>query len=169
LTPFNLLRERADLRSWVADWSIRWACYPLSPPNFDGSPSYFTASESKSSIENISDPIKLCIRGILVNAIKGDPQYRQRLPACLNSRIHFKYGLRITCSRGVSSYHQAEDPRFKTMTAELSHYLDVRTGPTRQCCIQNSRIGFLTRPTSVDRMLESVDRKQASHPSFKRK
>jgi hypothetical protein len=44
--------------------------------------------------------------------------------------------------RGVSSYHQAEDPRFKTMTAELSHYLDVRTGPTRQCSLQNSRIGF---------------------------
>ena len=31
---------------------------------------------------------------------------------------------------------------FKTMTAELSHYLDVRTCPTRQCCIQNSRTGF---------------------------
>ena len=42
----------------------------MSPPNFDGSASYFVAAESRSSIESIGDSNKLCIREILVDVIK---------------------------------------------------------------------------------------------------
>ena len=63
--------------------------------------------------------------------------------------------------RGVSSYHQAEDPRFKTMTAEP---LSRRTDRSDQAMLYPEFTHWLlTRPTSVDSMLESVDRKQASH------
>src|SRR3954469_18016143 len=43
---------------------------PLSPPNFDGSASYFAAGESRSEIKNIGNPNKLCIPGILVDVLK---------------------------------------------------------------------------------------------------
>jgi hypothetical protein len=70
LSAVQFAEERANLPPLVADWPIRWVCSPLSPPNFDGSASYFAAGESRSSIENIGDPNKLCIPGILMDVIK---------------------------------------------------------------------------------------------------
>jgi hypothetical protein len=59
-----------NLPSWVADWSLGWVSSPLSPPNFDGSASYFAAGNTKALIEDIGDPNKLRIRGLVLDTTK---------------------------------------------------------------------------------------------------
>lgn len=74
LGTVQYLEARADhLPSWVADWSLGWVSSPLSRPNFDGSASYFAAGNTKALIEDISDPNKLFVRGIVFDMIKENP------------------------------------------------------------------------------------------------
>jgi len=110
-----------NLPSWVADWSIGWVCSPLSPPKFDGSASYFAGGESKSSIENIGDPNKLCIPGILVDVIKetlsADRDFQHVSTAeYISDIVHALYI--------PEQYPHTSELRnyalFKTMTADLS-------------------------------------------------
>jgi hypothetical protein len=131
LGAVQFAEERANLSSWVADWSIGWVCSPLSPPNFDGSASYFAAGESRSEIENIGDPNKLCIRGILVDVIKetlsADRDFQHVSTAEYISDMVHELHL-------PEQYPHTAELRnyalFKTMTAELSP-LSRRTGQIR--------------------------------------
>jgi hypothetical protein len=110
----QFVEERVNLPSQVADWSIGLVC-------FDGSASYFAPGESRSSIENIGDPNKLCIRGILVDVIKetlgADRDFQHVSTAeYISDMVHELHLL--------EQYPHTAELRnyalFKTMTTELS-------------------------------------------------
>lgn len=153
-----------NLPSWVADWSIGWVRSPLSPPNFDGSASYFSAGESRSSIENIGDPNKLCIPGILVDVIKetlsADRDFQYVSTAeYISDMVHSLYL--------PEQYPHTSELRnyalFKTMTTDLSP-LAGRTDKSDQAMLYPEFTQWLsTRPTSVESMPKSVAREQASN------
>jgi hypothetical protein len=146
-----------NLPSWVADWSIGWVC-------FDGSASYFAAGESRSSIENIGDPNKLCIRGILVDAIKetlsADRDFQHVSTAEYISDMVHELHLPEQYPHTVELRNYA---LFKTMTTELSP-LSRRTDRSDQAILYPEFTQWLsTRPTSVESMPESMDRERASN------
>jgi hypothetical protein len=113
--------ERADLPSWVADWSRRWVSSPLSPPNFDGSASYFAAGCTKALVEDVGDLNKPCIRGLVVDTIKETLSAdRDFLHFSTAEYISEMVDLLHLPAQYPHTGELRNDALFKNMTADLS-------------------------------------------------
>jgi hypothetical protein len=151
-----------DLPSWVADWSTGWIVYPLSPPNFDGSSSYFAAGSTKPSTKCVpNSPDKISLRGLVVDQIKeihsGDRKFDHvPLATYISDMVHI-LGLPETY------FHTNEVMNialFHTMNADLSG-LSKRTDSSHQSInYPEFSVWASTGPTSIDNMPSAVEEEQ---------